>query len=103
MTGRKPSWTAASRYADVTLARSVGGVVGAVSETIGGSQEFSGEIGLGRIAPGFTMVVIRFQTLMIVAMSAATRPWRLRGVPTPITERMSSPRLKPLACTMSRL
>jgi hypothetical protein len=34
--------------------------------------------------------------------TAAARPWRLRGVPIPISARMNSPRLQPAACTSSR-
>ena len=35
--------------------------------------------------------------------AAAARPWRLRGVPTPVSCRMSNPRLKPQTCTSTRL
>ena len=38
-----------------------------------------------------------------VAKSGAARPWRLRGVPTPKSVRISNPRLSPPACTSSRL
>ena len=39
----------------------------------------------------------------IIAPSATTRPWRLRGVPTPQSVRIQSPRLNAPACTSDRL
>ena len=55
-----------------------------------------------RVVWGFNTSVVKFQTLTMVATSVAARPWRRRGLPTPISVRMSSPRLNPLACTIGR-
>ena len=35
--------------------------------------------------------------------SARERPWRLRGVPTPVSRRISTPRFKPQTCLSRRL
>ena len=56
-----------------------------------------------QFAPGNTPMRVDLTSYLEAPRRAAARPWRLRGVPTPVSCRMSNPRLKPQTCTSRRL